>query len=300
LVTDTPRIAVIMPAYNRAATIRHSIDSVLAQTEPDFELVIVDDGSTDGTADVIAAIADPRIKLLIQPRNMGGNAARNRGIRESTAALVSFIDSDDQFLPHKLEAIISYFGANPGVEAVIDSFELQYPETKGGKLAKRINADLTSSESVEAGIFDRTIYKATPAISARRSALERIAGFDETLRRRQDMDLALRLAEKAEIRTISQVLWRKHWSPSAISAKQETFLPALLEICERHPQYISNPRHRKGLSRDVARHLLRLIAQGKPVIALKHTRTLANKFGTASTMKLVLSGLWEMIKRLSP
>jgi glycosyltransferase involved in cell wall biosynthesis len=286
-----------MPVYNRAGTVARCINSVLSQSFENFEFVIVDDGSTDNTAKVIADLSDPRIKLLRQPSNMGGNAARNRAIRESTAPLVSFIDSDDEFLPHKLQTITDYFKHHPNIEAVIDSFELQYPLEKGGKTASRVNPELASSAAVEEGIFNRTIFKATPAISARRAALERIGGFDETLRRRQDMDLVLRLAEKTEIRTINAILWRKHWSPAAISAKQETFLPALLDICERHPQYITNPIYRKGLARDFARHLLRLSLQGKPGVAVNHAKTFAQIHGSKLTRNLIASGCKEILKR---
>ncbi len=286
-----------MPVYNRAATVLRAIDSVLTQTFSNFELVIVDDGSTDKTVTTISNVGDPRIKLFRQPRNLGGNAARNRAIRESNSPVISFIDSDDEFMPHKLETVANYFREHPGVDAIIDSFLLQYPGEKGGKTARRINPAFDNSKDVEAGIFQRTIYKATPAISARRDALLRIGGFDETLRRRQDMDLVLRLAERTNVRTIPDILWRKHWTASAISAKQETFLPALLDICQRHPQYVQNPEYRKGLARDFARHLLRLTMQGKPATAVNHARQFAGTYGGGLTLRLTLSGMLEMMKR---
>ena len=297
LASDQPAITVAMPVYNRVTTVRRAIDSVLAQSLANFEFVIVDDGSTDDTVATIARIGDPRIRIYRQPKNLGGNAARNRAIRESTAPIISFIDSDDEFLLHKLKTIDQYFSDHAKVDAVIDSFILQYPMERGGKTANRINQPLATSKEVEAGIFNRTIFKATPAISVRREAMKRINGFDETLRRRQDMDLVLRLAEQTEIRTIGEILWRKHWSASAISAKQETFLPALLDICQRHPQYISNKAFRSGLSRDLTRHLLRLTMQGKPVTAINHARTFARNYGTGFTAKLIASGCLEMTKR---
>src|ERR1700733_847645 len=96
------RIAVVIPVYNRGAIVRRAVDSVLGQEFTDFELIVVDDASSDDTADIVAAIDDPRLRLLHQPGRPGGNAARNRGIREATAPLIALLDSDDEYLPAKL------------------------------------------------------------------------------------------------------------------------------------------------------------------------------------------------------
>lgn len=93
---NTPVVSVIIPAYNQARYVRKSIQSVLDQTYPFFELIVVDDGSTDETPQILAGIHDPRMKVIRQP-NAGLSAARNTGIRESSAALVTLLDSDDFF-----------------------------------------------------------------------------------------------------------------------------------------------------------------------------------------------------------
>jgi glycosyltransferase involved in cell wall biosynthesis len=103
--TASPRVSVIMPAYNAAASIERSIDSVLAQTHRDLELLIVDDGSTDGTQALIARYAksDARVRPLLQARNAGVAAARNAGIAAASGAYIAFLDSDDWWHPRKLE-----------------------------------------------------------------------------------------------------------------------------------------------------------------------------------------------------
>ncbi len=92
-----------MPAWNRADSIVMAVESVLRQSFADFELLVVDDGSTDGTMEALAGVADPRLRRLANPRNLGASAARNTGIRAARADWVAFQDSDDEWLPLKLE-----------------------------------------------------------------------------------------------------------------------------------------------------------------------------------------------------
>jgi len=105
MLIGAPLITVVVPAYNRATTITDSVRSVQAQTYTNWELVVVDDGSSDGTPQVVAKLAqdDPRIRLIQQPRNGGAQAARNAGIRAATGTWIAFLDSDDQYLPDSLE-----------------------------------------------------------------------------------------------------------------------------------------------------------------------------------------------------
>lgn len=102
--SNTPFFSVIVPAYNRAHMIGHTIDSVLKQTYTNWELVIVDDGSKDNTKDVVLAYQDPRIRYIYQT-NAERSAARNNGISQSAGVYITFVDSDDYFLPHRLELL---------------------------------------------------------------------------------------------------------------------------------------------------------------------------------------------------
>lgn len=100
-----PKISVVIPMFNAAATIRRALDSVLAQTERDFEVLVVDDDSADGCAALVEACADPRVRLIRQPHGFV-SAARNRGVREARADLVSFLDADDEYRPAFLETVL--------------------------------------------------------------------------------------------------------------------------------------------------------------------------------------------------
>jgi glycosyltransferase involved in cell wall biosynthesis len=106
------QISVVIPLYNKIRHIRRAIDSVLAQKYSDFELIVVDDGSTDGSADVVRLIADPRIRLITQ-KNLGESGARNRGVFEAKADMVAFLDADDEWLPHFLVTMIDLRSRHP-------------------------------------------------------------------------------------------------------------------------------------------------------------------------------------------
>jgi glycosyltransferase involved in cell wall biosynthesis len=252
------RISVVMPTYNRAAILGRAVRSVLAQTHADLEMIVVDDGSTDDTAQVLAAFADPRLIHLRHTPNRGGNYARNRGIERASGEVISFIDSDDEFLPHKLETIARIFAERPEIEGIVDSFVIHKTRPGGVQSKARDNPVLDAPTAFRAAVFARRLYKATPAISARRAALLDIGMFDETLRRRQDMDVLLRLCKAHRCISIGEHLWIKHWTPGAISTKRDTFVEAAIAICERHPDYLSHNSYRVGLERDIGRHFIRL------------------------------------------
>src|SRR3712207_3352824 len=107
-----PLISVIIPVYNGEKTIQETIESVLNQTFPSFELIVINDGSHDSTLDIVSSIKDPRIKVFSYP-NAGLSASRNRGISVACGEYVSFIDADDLWTPDKLEAQYKALQANP-------------------------------------------------------------------------------------------------------------------------------------------------------------------------------------------
>src|SRR5216683_1160872 len=96
--TGMPRVSIILPVYNRAATVGVAVASVVAQTEQDWELIVVDDGSRDDLSGAMAAVSDRRIRVLRHERNRGAAAARNTGIKAACAPFIAFIDSDDEWL----------------------------------------------------------------------------------------------------------------------------------------------------------------------------------------------------------
>ncbi|MFC6974687.1 glycosyltransferase family 2 protein [Halomicroarcula sp. GCM10025709] len=110
---DRPRVSVVVPTYNRADTVGRAVESALAQTVTDIEVVVVDDGSTDDTAAVVTGIDDERVRYLAHERNRGRSAARNTGIEAARGEYVAFLDSDDRWLPGKLDRQLAELSRRP-------------------------------------------------------------------------------------------------------------------------------------------------------------------------------------------
>lgn len=119
---QVPRVSVIIPLYNKEDTIERAIDSILKQSYTDFEIIIVDDGSTDKSLEIVKTYVDNSIVRIIEQENAGPGAARNRGIVASRSELVSFLDADDEWLPDFLINAIDLFDAHKKIAGVITSF----------------------------------------------------------------------------------------------------------------------------------------------------------------------------------
>lgn len=115
------KVSIIIPLYNKERYIARAVESVFAQTFRDFELIVVDDGSTDSSPELVMAYLDPRLRLVRQ-RNMGPGFARNRGIEESTATYVTFLDADDEWLPSFLDRYLQALTANPECDYVVGPY----------------------------------------------------------------------------------------------------------------------------------------------------------------------------------
>lgn len=287
--SERPAISVVMPVYNRASVVGEAIRSVLAQDFPDFELIVVDDGSTDGTADAVAAFDDPRIKLIQLAVNAGGNVARNRGIEVATGPLIAFLDSDDAYLPNKLEATVQAFADRPEMDVLLDSFIKRYPGRSRPDIEVR-NPVLDENEAILEALFTRRIWKATPGITARREVALRSGLFDEELRRRQDFDFILRLAKVGRMATTDQPLWVKSYARDTISGELKSFVPSTIAFYRRHPEYYDNPAYRPGFAHDLGRHFVRLTRRGRFADAMRDARPLANELGWWRFLRLTAAG----------
>ena len=112
-----PTISIIIPTFNRAHLLERTINSVLKQTYTDFEIIIIDDASQDNTKDIVQRFKNKNIKYLRQNENKGAPAARNRGIQEAKGRYIAFLDSDDEWVPEKLEKQLALFEKSTGIQS---------------------------------------------------------------------------------------------------------------------------------------------------------------------------------------
>ncbi|MEO8256955.1 MAG: glycosyltransferase family 2 protein [Acidobacteriota bacterium] len=198
-----PKVSVVIPVFNRPMAVRRAIESVLAQTCQDFEIIVVDDGSTDTTTAAVEAIADPRITLIRHERNRGGSAARNTGIRASSADYVAFLDSDDEWLPAKLERQLEVFErSGDRLGLVYTGVERIFPDGSVSRIIARPHVNLARA------LLAENVVGETSLGMVRRSALAAVGGFDESLPSCQDLDLWLRICERFSAEVVPDPLVR--------------------------------------------------------------------------------------------
>ena len=182
-----PQVSVIIPTYNRGWILKEAIDSVLAQDYKDLELIVVDDGSTDNTFEILASYGND-IKVLFQ-ENKGVSAARNRGITEASGQLIAFLDSDDLWLPRKLSTQIDFFNQMP--DALICQTEEIW-------VRNGIRVNPKKRHKKPSGmIFEPSLelcLVSPSAVMIRRSLFDRVGEFDVTLPACEDYDLWLRIS----------------------------------------------------------------------------------------------------------
>lgn len=200
------KVAAIIPVYNRRGEVCRAVDSVLAQSMPVSEIVVVDDGSTDGTGKQVATRYGDRVRLITQP-NRGVSAARNAGVRASSGEALAFLDSDDYWLPNKIErqfpsfvdpeVVLSYTdwrtaSASRGCFDRI-GLEVQTPTSRVDKPLRLVSQPNSCGFMVQTAIV-------------KRSAWERVGGFDERLRVGEDTRLLFRLAGEGSFDIVDEIL----------------------------------------------------------------------------------------------
>lgn len=184
---DKPAVSIIIPTYNRPDLLRQALDSVAAQTFADYEVIVVDDGSTPPIADAVAN--HPSKPRIFRQVRQGPAAARNRGIAEARADLVAFLDSDDLWMPTKLERYIKAIDDHPDIPIF---YGPMLPiDSAGRPVAGRTK--LRHSGHMTEQLF-KSCYVDVPTVVCRRDLLNRAGGFDSSLPVCEDYDLWLRLS----------------------------------------------------------------------------------------------------------
>ncbi len=231
-------VSVIMPTRNRAHVLERAIDSVLDQSFSDFELLIINDGSTDATASILDSYVrrDPRVRWVhLADAHKGASAARNAGIAAAHGTYVAFIDDDAVWLRHKLQAQFDALAgagdAHPvaGVDVVYCAFARIAADGR-----QRVIGSSSAAEGDPWRILLSRTFIDTSCLLVRATTLRSIGGFDENLPRLQDWDLALRLARTSRFAFVPGVLVHSYDSPGSISSRPD----ALVMACRRLVQKV--------------------------------------------------------------
>ena len=241
------RVSVVIPTYNRAATLPRAIDSALDQTIDDLEVVVVDDGSTDETTSVLAEYDDSRVRPVVHATNRGANVARNTGIDHARGEYVAFLDSDDVWHPRKLERQLAALEdrSSDWVGVYCDSaYELS---GTSGRLRSAAASALARSddeptregndELVGEILADDVQPGAGSTLLVRTEVARAADGFDEDLDRFQDPEFCLRVLERGKLAYVDDVLVRRedtgHPSADVVAAASEQYLSEYEDEVER-------------------------------------------------------------------
>jgi glycosyltransferase involved in cell wall biosynthesis len=251
-----PTVSVIIPTYNRAHLLLQALESVFRQTYAAHEILVVDDGSTDGTRRAL----DPhmgRIRYLLQ-ENAGQSAAINRGAAEARGAWLAFLHSDDAWLPERLARMVEYLDRHPHVRVLSTAARLM---TGAGRPTGRIISKRSTGETLST-IELLTRHKGLingAGVLIDRACFLGVGGFDESLRSAEDCDLWLRLSRHATIAMLNEplLLCRKH--PDNTSANilldSECWLSILAKLARENPDLVR--RHPWAYRRALAKQHIR-------------------------------------------
>ena len=240
--SGAPLVSVVITAYNRAETIRRAVDSVMAQSVDDFEIIVVDDASTDETADVVKTLENPKIRLIRNSVNKGIGGAKNVGVLGAHGRYVAFLDSDDEWLPGKLHQQLAAFATSRRGEKrpPLSFHEVWVHRMDTGKVVLR--------RKHKRGSWLRSILMGETlnfgsTLLARRELFDEIGLLDEGLTRFQDRDWTLRYLDRYdEFLYLTEPLARIYnsgWPDAGTLVKSADALYRASEprLARRHPQY---------------------------------------------------------------
>lgn len=225
-----PTVSVIITTHNRDSLVGRAIDSVLAQTFEDFELIVVDDASADNTTEVLRYYTDLRVKNLRNSKRLGGPTSRNRGISEAKGQFIAFLDDDDEWYNSKLERQLAKIDGAPTNVALVYS----------GFIICNENGSITEQKAPlhKGDVYKRVLERnfvggcSVPLIKA--DCLARAGGFDPGLKSCQDWDLWIRLARIFHFEFVPDVLVRYRHHRNQISSDYSKLIPGRTAVIGKH------------------------------------------------------------------
>jgi len=232
-VKNKPTVSVIIPTYNRAYLIGRAIQSVLSQTYQDFEIIVVDDGSTDDTEEIVRSFKDKRIGYIRHEKNKGAAAARNTGIKVAKGEYIAFQDSDDEWFPEKLEKQMKVFeNALPEVGVVYtDMWTIKRNKKRYFYSPKIIPENkIIYRRALNYGVMNIGIQTAL----IKKEAFDKAGVFDEKLPRFIDLELFIRLSKYYYFYHIKEPLVNYLHTPESISSNTKVIITARKFILDKY------------------------------------------------------------------
>jgi glycosyltransferase involved in cell wall biosynthesis len=221
--TDTPTVTVLVPTWNRAELIGEAIRSILVQTFTDFEVIVVDDGSTDATADALARLSDSRLRVLHRDHR-GISAAMNAGLSLARGRYIARLDSDDVWRPDLLGTLVPLLDSQPEIDVVYAQADaLDHGVVVGHLQGMPLRFP---DDSLRSLVYDDCTCNV--ALVARRACLDRAGPYDETLIANEDWDMWLRVARQSRFAFCDQVLARIRWHPGNLTGLESPQLAQVL------------------------------------------------------------------------
>ena len=232
-----PRVSVVIPTHNRAHLIGPSIASVLQQTFQDFEILVVDDASTDSTEEVVRSMADSRIRYLKHATNRHVSAARNTGILNSRGDLVAFLDDDDEWLPTKLELQVGLLDVcAPVVGGIYTGFVTE--DRSVGKVLWTITP--TARGHILHELCRLNCIGTASTVVLRKNSLEEVGLFDESIEYGEEYDLWIRLARRFDFTFLAEPLVRYSVHGKQLSTKYEGIIRGSERKLEKYREFFAS------------------------------------------------------------
>jgi glycosyltransferase involved in cell wall biosynthesis len=281
-----PKVSVVIPTYNRAHLICRAIQSVLDQTYQNLEIIVVDDGSTDNTEEIVINFKDERIRYIQHSENKGASAARNSGIRVSRGEYIAFQDSDDEWFSDKLEKQIrAFYKSSPEVGVVYSGFykveankKIYIPSDDHAQKKGNIHNELLKGNFV-----------GTPTVLIKKECFENVKYFDENIPSLEDWELWIEISKYYNFEYINMPLVYSYSTPNSVNFNQKNAIKAYEMILKNHLNEFC--KNKKNLSKHYFIIALKLCS----INDFKNERTYlikaikANHLNTNAILRLVIS-----------
>ncbi|WP_205413101.1 glycosyltransferase family 2 protein [Austwickia chelonae] len=256
--SSSPLVSVIVPAYRRAGTIRRAVESALTQTVTDLEVIVVDDGSRDGTDEVVRSIGDDRVRLFTHETNRGGNAARQTGMDQARGTWLAFLDSDDLWLPEKLEKQLQRLAEHgPQYGFCYTWYDI---ELNDGSFLPPREVRVEGLHRPE--LIAEPLVGTFSTMMVSRAVAEQVGGVDLTLPACQDWEFVVRVSQATGVCVVPQVLvhyWHGAGDPHRITTRKQSVVDGHRQIYRKlRAEYPTMPT--KNV-RDSLHYLMKIFAE---------------------------------------